>query len=815
MRTHTVLLLLFVASGCAALIYEIVWFHLLRLVIGASALSLGILLASFMGGMFLGSLLLARVVPSTAHPLRVYGLIEIGIGAFGLALPFVLPGARAVYLGLFGHGLAGIALRGLVAAIILLPPTALMGATLPAVARRYHGGAAGSSALAELYGANTFGAVLGCLCTGFYILPNWDIVVASAIAAALNLAIGLTALRLSRRPEQGASAPRENDDVSATPRDAARTVYEVVALSGLTALGAQVAWTRLLALLFGGTIYTFAIILAVFLGGLGLGSGIAAGALKRGYDGRRLLAASQLALVPALVYAAFMIGRIIPYTSTLRVVPIGTLHTLHVIHCLEVILPAAVLWGMSFPLALAAAGDASADRGRSSGNVYAANTLGAIVGSLATSLLIIPSWGTRTAQQIFVVLSAASAALMYASLRAASRKNDPDARSATPPAEATKPKRTRLDLLAELPLPIAIVGVLLVPALPAKFQAIGRYIWTLNDRDKIPYMVEGVASTVAVRESSNHRYYHVAGKVEASTDALDMRLQRLLGHLSALAHPRPESVLVVGLGAGVTAGAFVVHPEVKRIVICEIEPAVLPAASRYFSQENHAVLADPRVEVINDDARHFLATTHEKFDIITSDPIHPWVRGNSVLFSQEYYAIVKEKLNRGGLATQWVPLYETSEKAIQIQMRTFVDAFPDGAVFNSQPEAKGYDVVLLGQMEPLRIDIAAVQKRIDDNEALRKSLTDVKLTSALDIFASYGTRGRELGEWLKDTPVNRDFSLKLEYISGLAFNYQVADEIYANMIKGRAYPDDIFIAPDELIAQLRARLAPKARPAAK
>jgi spermidine synthase len=191
------------------------------------------------------------------------------------------------------------------------------------------------------------------------------------------------------------------------------------------------------------------------------------------------------------------------------------------------------------------------------------------------------------------------------------------------------------------------------------------------------------------------------------------------------------------------------------------------------------------------------------------------VRGNSVLFSQEYYAIVKDKLNRGGIATQWVPLYETSEQAIQIQMRTFVDAFPDGTVWNSQPDAKGYDVVLLGQTEPLVIDIDAVQKRIDDNEALKKSLTDVKLNSALDIFASYGTRGRDLGPWLGDTPVNRDFSLKLEYISGLAFNLQVADEIYANMIKGRTFPDDVLTGPSEMTTQLRGRLAPKSRPTGK
>jgi len=826
MRTHTVLLLLFLASGCAALIYEIVWFHLLRLVIGASALSLGILLASFMGGMFLGSLLLARVVPNTANPLRVYALIEIGIGAFGIALPFLLPAARAIYVGFFGHGVAGIALRGVVAAMILLPPTALMGATLPAVARRYHGNRTGTSALAELYGANTLGAVLGCLWTGFYILPNWDIWVATAIAALLNLAIGVTALRLSRRAEGDDAAPAETD-APVGAHDDARTVYEVVLLSGLTALGAQVAWTRLLALLFGGTIYTFAIILAVFLGGLGIGSALAAWALKRGHDSRRLLAVSQLALVPALVYAATMIATIIPYTSTLRVVPIRILHTFHVIRCLEVILPPAVLWGMSFPLALAAASHATNDRGRSSGNVYAANTLGAIIGSLVTSFVLIPSFGTRTAQQIFVVLAATSAALMYASIRR-SLKNDQDVAQPTtspatdvtgtkppPPGGKKKRKRTRLDFLAELPLPLAIVGVLLVPALPPVFQATGRYIWTLNHKDKILYMAEGAASTVAVRESSNHRYYHVAGKVEASTDALDMRLQRLLGHISALAHPKPESVLVVGLGAGVTAGAFVVHPEVKRIVICEIEPAVLPAASRFFSQENHGVLSDPRVQVVNDDARHFLATTHEKFDIITSDPIHPWVRGNSVLFSKEYYTIVKDRLNPGGLATQWVPLYETSEKAIQIQMRTFIDAFPDGTVWNSQPDAKGYDVVLLGKVEPLIIDMGAIQKRIDDNEALKKSLTHVKLNSALDIFASYGTRGRDLGPWLGDTPVNRDFSLKLEYISGLAFNLQVADEIYANMIKGRTMPDDVLTGPAEMTSQLHVRLASKPRPAGK
>jgi spermidine synthase len=453
---------------------------------------------------------------------------------------------------------------------------------------------------------------------------------------------------------------------------------------------------------------------------------------------------------------------------------------------------------MSFPLALAAASSGQNDTGRSSGNVYAANTVGAIAGALGGSFVAIPTWGTRGAEQILILLAGASAAIMYLSIH----RRERTMRSS--PAQLFSP-----GVLAALALPAALVAVRVVPGLPARFQAEGRYIWAIKEGASYPFVEEGAASTVAVSIKSGQRSFHVAGKVEASTIAADMRLQRLLGHLSALAHPHPRSVLVVGLGAGVTAGSFVLHPEVMRIVICEIEPRVVPAASRYFGEENHGVLSDPRVEVIHDDARHFLATTHEKFDIITSDPIHPWVRGNSVLFSREYYDIVKQRLAPTGIATQWVPLYETSEAAIKIQMRTFMDAFPNGTVWNSEEAGNGYDVVLLGQVEPPRIDVAGVQKRIDDNEALARSLSDAKLGTALDLFATYAVRARDLDLWLSETAPNSDFSLKLEYISGLAFNLQVADEIYAAMTRVRGYPDGLFDATPEFEAELRQRMLHK------
>jgi spermidine synthase len=181
------------------------------------------------------------------------------------------------------------------------------------------------------------------------------------------------------------------------------------------------------------------------------------------------------------------------------------------------------------------------------------------------------------------------------------------------------------------------------------------------------------------------------------------------------------------------------------------------------------------------------------------------VRGNSILFSREYYEIVKARLEPGGIATQWVPLYETSELAIQIQMRTFTDAFPNGTVWNTAITGRGYDVVLVGGTQPLRLDVDEVEKRIRNNPRLYQSLREVKIGNAIDLFATYGTSGADMKRWLEGVPVNRDFSLKLEYISGLALNSGEADPIYANMIAGRRYPD--WTATPASHADLRRRLA--------
>jgi spermidine synthase len=783
---------LFLLSGCAALIYEVVWLHLLRLVIGASALSVGIVLASFMGGMFLGSLLFSRWVPKDENPLRVYAYLELGIGGFGLLMPLVLPAVRSLYFGLVGYGPLGIGLRAFIAAVTLLPPTALMGATLPAVSRRYSHGRQGMARLASLYSANTLGAVLGCLLSAFYLLAYFDVWVATLAAVLLNAAVFALALRKSRALDQ-VSETALLESAESLPRASVEpyAIYLAAALSGLTALGAQVVWTRLLTLLFGATVYAFAIILAVFLGSLGLGSALSAWLLRRGLEPARGLAFSQAALIPTLLLAAHLLANVLPYASPTGAPPIAALHALHVLRALDVILPAGVFWGMSFPFALAAAGLGRGDPARSSGRVYAANTIGAIVGALATSFVMIPRLGTQRAQQALVLIAAISAAAMFRSLMREPRSEGSFARL--------------LGALAAWSLALGAFAAATLPGLSKVFLAHGRYLGASDPRDQYLYVSEGAASTVAVHVAPDGtRHFHVSGRVEASNNPADLRLERLLGHLSALAHEEPRTVLVVGLGAGITAGALGLHP-IKRLVICEIEPRVTGAAAQ-FAHENYDLLHDPRVELVFDDARHYLATTRERFDIITSDPIHPWVRGNSVLFSEEYYEIVRSRLNPGGIATQWVPLYETSEAAIQIQMKTFSNAFPNGTVWNSAVTGRGYDVVLLGSAAPLHLNLARIQSRIDRAARIARSLREAKIGSVVDLLGTYATSARDMNGWLAGASVNRDFSLKLEYISGLALNETQADPINAHMIAGRHYPEGIFEAAPALQEDLKRRI---------
>jgi spermidine synthase len=828
-----VVLLLFVGSGCAALIYEIVWLQLLQLVIGSSAVSLGVLLGTFMGGMCLGSLLLPRVTPRRWHPLAVYAALELGIGVIGVLLLFVLPQLDELYAAAAIYGRASLLLRGLLAGACLLPPTLLMGATLPAVARWVEASPRGIAWLGFFYGGNIAGAVLGCLLAGFYLLRVYDMATATYAAAAINLAVAVISLLMARATPFSAPVDiaHQRPEAAAAPR----SIYVAIGLSGLGALGAEVVWTRLLSLMIGGTVYTFSIILAVFLIGLGLGSSVGSFAGREVRSPRLALGVCQFLLAAAIAWTAYMLARSLPYWPIDPSLAKNPWHNLQLdfVRCLWAVLPAAFLWGASFPLALAAAnrthhaprdeslaidpensaaiGAASSavltrsvrstigpsmDTGRLVGAIYAANTVGAIVGALLFSLFLVGWIGTQHSQQV-IVLIAVTAALVTLIPMLLPDRGAPTA--AGPLAGAA--------LAAAVGAAAMLAWTL--PPTPGELIAHGRRLPTRSNQFVMLYQGEGLNSSVAVtRVDGGFRNFHVSGKIEASSEPPDMRLQRMLGHIPALVHPEPKSVLVVGCGAGVTAGSFLVHPSVQRVVICEIEPLIPNVVAQYFADENYGVVRDKRVEIVYDDARHFILTTREKFDVITSDPINPWVKGAATLYTEEYFRHCKARLNEGGVITQWVPLYESNPEAVKSELATFFRVFPEGTVWGNDIDGQGYDVVLLGQQRPLVIDVDALQERLgrSDHWPVAESLYQVGFQSSLDLLATYAGSASNLSPWLADAQINRDRNLRLQYLAGLsAHDYREA-AIFDQMLKYRQYPDRLFAASATSSGELRRRL---------
>jgi spermidine synthase len=354
------------------------------------------------------------------------------------------------------------------------------------------------------------------------------------------------------------------------------------------------------------------------------------------------------------------------------------------------------------------------------------------------------------------------------------------------------------------------IAVWVVPPIPGRLIAYGRSVDSWNSIKRFLYLAEGATASVAVTEGiAGARQFHIAGKVEASDMDVDMRLERMLGHIPALVHPHPRSVLIVGVGAGVTAGALAIHPEVERIVICEIEPMVPASARQFFGEENHHVFDDPRVQLIFDDARHFLQTTNERFDIITSDPIHPWVRGAATLYSLEYLQLARAHLNPGGVVTQWIPLYETDVASAKSEIATFSLVFPDTTLWNPDLLEEGYDLVALGRVEPAPISEAAIALRLRDSAAVRDSLWEVSLKSAAAVLSTYAGRGRDLAPWLADAQINRERHLRLQYLAGLAANSDERFLIFQQILQYRRYPADLFEASAELESQIRRWSAPE------
>jgi spermidine synthase len=796
-RYFAVVLLLFLGSGGAALIYEVVWLQLLSLVIGSSAVSLGVLLGTYMGGMCLGSLAFARFVPAREHPLRVYALLEAGIALSALLILFGLPYAGGLYAAIGGMGAWGLLLRGLLSGLCLLPPTMLMGATLPAMARWVEATPRGMSWLGLFYGANTVGAVIGCLLSGYYLLRVYDMTVATWVAVAINAAVALGGLGLSRWARQRGSVVEGPSPLVDGGRAGTWPVYVAIGLSGMTALAAEVVWTRLLSLLLGATVYTFSLILAVFLVGLGIGSAAGSMATRTVASARAALGLCQALLVGAILWGAYSLACALPYwpvNAALSMKPIYGFE-IDLARCLWAILPAACLWGASFPLALASIAPGGRDLGQLVGRVYAANTVGGIIGAVAASLFFIPSLGTQQAQRLLMSLCALAASLMLVPVPS------PDSRRLEYPWSRVLPGAMAMALLSWV--------TSAVPKLPAELVAWGHDVATFQGQyGDIIYVGEGMNSSMAVSRSGGALNYHNAGKIQASSLPKDMRLQRMLGHMATLMPEQSRNVLVIACGAGVTAGAVSIEPALESETIAEIESLVPRRVAPLFAVQNFDLVHNPKVHFVVDDARHFVLTTKEKFDAITSDPFDPWVKGAATLYTREFFDVVKQHLNPGGVVTVFVQLYGSGEEAVRSEVATFFDAFPDGMVFGNTDNGRGYDVVLVGQLQPAPINIDTIAQRLQRPEyaPVRKSLKEIGFDSEVQLFATFAGNRTQMRPWLEGAQINHDRNLRLQYLAGMDLNAHQEAEIYKHMTQYWEYPVDLFVGRAESLAALKSAM---------
>jgi len=786
-RYLPLLVLLFIGSGCAALIYEVVWFQILELVIGSSSLSLGILLGTFMGGMCVGSLFAPRVVSRLYHPLRVYAYLELGIGVLGLLILVAVPLVGNVYTAWAGSGTASMLLRGIIAGICLLPPTFLMGATLPAISRWVETSPEGVSWLGFFYGGNIAGAVAGSLLAGFYLLRVYDVAIATFAAVAINVLVAVLGLVIANMTPYKAAVVEGFQ--SAPTADAEKTevwpIYLTIALSGFTALSSEVVWTRLLSLLFGATVYTFSLVLAAFLFGLGIGSSIGAAIARNTRRPRMALGWCQMLLCAAIAWAAYQTMSSMPWwpiNVELSSYTMAAKFQLDMVRCLWALLPASILWGASFPLALASVAARGQDAGRMVGGVYAANTVGAIFGALLASLTFVSSFGMQHTQQGLIGVSAIAGLLMLA--------------LAPSGPESAKAK---LSFAAIVIFAMALSGflVLKVPELDKNFVAYGRFSPIRAGRSEVIYVGEGKMGLVAVSKLSDGTLnYHNAGKIQASSDPADMRLQRMLGHLTTLVPKTSKNFLVIGFGAGATAGAVSIEPRLEKETIVEIEPLVPQFVGKYFGDHNFKVKDNPKVQVRIDDGRHFLMTTDQKFDGITSDPLDPWVKGAAALYTKEFFEAAKAHLTPGGVVTQFVQLYESTEEAVKSEIATFFEAFPNGSLFVNNVNGGGYDLVMLGQAEDTVINVDELTKRLESPEyaQVSQSLREIGFTSATNLLATFAGQGKDLKGWTHDAIINRDKSLKLQYLAGLGLNLYRANDIYQNMVAyGPRMPQGMFV----------------------
>ena len=744
---QAVLLGLFFLSGACGLIYQVVWSRMLVVTFGSTTLAISTVLSSFMAGLALGSFVFGRIADRRRDMLRMYAILEVGIGVSAMLVPVAFSGLRAIYpsiyRGLHESFYPFSLVRFLLCFAVLIVPTALMGGTLPVLSRffirRYRGIGAG---LGRLYSINTFGAMVGCFVAGFLLVEFAGVRGAGVLAAVLNLLVAGVTLLLIRYGGEAAGPEREIEP--AAPERTRRTGLAILilcafGLSGFASIAYEVLWTRVLVYVLSSSVYAFTVMLTTFLGGIAIGSVLFVRYARRDRDYVRVFGAVEILIGLFAAASIPILGNLFAIHEWVRGLFGGITwwdwNSAKFVESALVMLPAAILMGTTFPLVGRIYTRALDRLGGSVGTVYSVNTVGGVIGSFCAGFVLAPALGVQRSLVLLAALNLALGGLIL-SIRAGRAAH-------------------RVAILVPL-----LGAIVLLAGIPN-----GMFARTFNEGRQDAELVfwkEGIAGTLTVQKYPDGRRVFAIDGISVAGTALPLRTtQKLQAHIPLMTHPDPKRVLQIGFGSGETAKVVRLYD--VDIDVAEISPDVIPVSTRFFADLNDRVAEGPRFRTIVMDGKNYALLAEEKYDVVMNDATYPGSSGSSALYTEDHFRGCRTRLNPGGVLSCWVPI-DLAMEDFRMIVRSFRAAFPHMSIWLAN-NCENKHALLVGTVDPFAIDYGRLSRAFGDDR-IRGDLEEVGIGNAFELMDSFLMAESAVDRFVEGADLNTDDRPLLEFRVG-------------------------------------------------
>ncbi len=786
--------LYFFISGITALVYEIIWTRQLTLVFGHTVYSVSIVLSAFMAGLGFGSYVWGHMIDRAVAkqeetpPLLVYGRIEILIFAASAVLSLIFSEFHVVYAwmhrwlpespALFN------AVKAVLAFLLMFIPTTFMGATLPIISKYYvTDNTRLGTQIGYLYSINTLGAAVGCVLTGFIFISTFGVLQTALFASCVNLIIGIGCIRIYQEEHPGEKVPWRLPKIewpSMTLSAEQKKWMGISFVCGFTALAYEVLWTRLLVFSIASTVYSFSLMLAVFLLGIGIGSLVVVPLMARVSSLRTVLIALQAGIGVYVLFTLFSMESLLsaPWNSYNLTNPGKTFLHYFKDSATLMLLPA-LLFGMNFPVLIKLAAGGHEHVGRGTGQIYSANTLGAIFGSLVAGFVLLPWLGTEKSLIVVATLNLLMVPLLFGT-----------GNYATP--------MLRRGVAGVTVAAVLALNMLLPGDLLDRFfmrDSAGK-----RDLSRLLYFEEGLTDTVAVFEDEygildpTAKRLITNGISMSASNVIATRYMKLFAHVPILLSENPKDVMVICFGTGQTTGAAGIHPRVGQVDSLELSPSVLNAASS-FHIENHDVMDNPKVNFVVQDGRNFLLTTQKQYDVITGEPPPPRTAFTVNLYTKDFYEAALSRLKPGGIMAQWIPLHSQSAEEVDMHFKTFLSVFPHAIAWMSVAN----EILIIGSDQPITIDFKKLKERMAE-PAVAQALRDIYIPDVYSLLSNIWFLEKEMQRLAEGRPLITDNRPRIEFylnygkvigsagLERLVFNRTPVGEVLRR-ISGMEYED--------------------------